>query len=101
VSPRPALAEQVEAEAARFRAQGSPLGAFLADELDRLGQLVRWTGATTPEEHRDRLATWESEIQQRHFDRGYAEGLEAGRREGQDLAFQEIGLVLRRSVGLR
>ena len=51
---------------------------FLARQMDRLAQLVRWTGAATPEDHEGRMDVWDAEIAERQFDRGYAEGREAG-----------------------
>ena len=44
----PSLADRVAAEADRFRRSGSPLAGFLADQLERLAQLVAFTGATDP-----------------------------------------------------
>jgi hypothetical protein len=67
--------------------------------MDRLAQLVRWTGAATPEDHEARMEVWDADLRQQWEDRGHAAGLEQGRREGRDRAFEEIRLVLRRSVG--
>jgi hypothetical protein len=75
------LAESIDHEAIAYRAQESDVAIFLADQLDRLAQLVRFTGATTPREHLDRMNVWDAEIAEQHFSRGYAEGREAGRRE--------------------
>jgi len=74
------MVETVEHEALGYRVCGTPEGDFLARQMDRLAQLIRWTGATTPREHEDRMEVWDSEIAERHFDRGYSEGFEAGRR---------------------
>jgi hypothetical protein len=93
------LAELVDHEALAYRAWGMPEGEFLARQMERLAQLVRWTGATTPEDHEARMEVWDDDLRQQWEDRGYAAGLEQGRREGRDLAFEEIQLVLRRSVG--
>jgi hypothetical protein len=67
----PSLADQVAAEADRFRRSASPIAGFLADQLERVAQLIRWTGATTPQEHTDRMEVWEDEIRDRAFERGY------------------------------
>jgi hypothetical protein len=75
------LAEVVEHEAMAYRAWGTPAGDFLARQMERLAQLVRWTGANTPEEHEARMEVWDDEVREQWFDRGYQEGLEAGRRE--------------------
>ena len=76
-----ALVEIVEHEAMGYRAWGTPEGNFLARQMDRLAQLIRWTGAATPEDHETRMEVWDDEIRERFFDRGYREGHEAGRRE--------------------
>src|SRR5271157_4296775 len=88
-SPRPVpangqpmtLLEIVEHEALGYRAWGTPEGDFLARQMERLAQLIRWTGASTPEDHEDRMEVWDAEIRDRYWDMGYHEGLEAGRRE--------------------
>jgi hypothetical protein len=49
------LAEVVEHEALAFKAWGNPTGDFLAREMGRLAQLVRWTAASTPQEHEERM----------------------------------------------
>ena len=74
------LVEIVDHEAMAYRAWGTPEGEFLARQMDRLAQLIRWTGAATPEDHEARMEVWDDEIRERFFDRGYHEGHEAGRR---------------------
>ena len=49
--------------------------------MERLAQLIRWTGATTPEDHEARMEVWDEEIREQWFDRGYHEGYEAGCRD--------------------
>ena len=44
------LVEIVEHEALGYRAWGTPAGDFLARQTERLAQLIRWTGASTPED---------------------------------------------------
>jgi hypothetical protein len=80
------LAEVVDHEARAYRAWGTPAGAFLARQMERLAQLVRWTGANTPEEHEARMDVWDDDVRDQWYDRGYQEGLEAGRREAARLA---------------
>jgi hypothetical protein len=75
------LAEVIDHEARAYRAWGTPAGAFLARHMERLAQLIRWTGATTPEEHEARMEVWDEEVREQWYDRGFQEGLEAGRRE--------------------
>jgi hypothetical protein len=75
------FAEVVDHEAMAYRAWGTPAGDFLARQMERLAQLVRWTGATTPEEHEGRMEVWDEEVREQWYDRGYHDGREAGRRE--------------------
>lgn len=75
------LAEVVDHEARAYRAWGTPAGDFLARQMERLAQLVRWTGANTPEEHEARMDVWDDEVREQWYDRGYHEGQEAGRRD--------------------
>ncbi|MGP0070051.1 MAG: hypothetical protein ACLQGP_41435 [Isosphaeraceae bacterium] len=75
------LAEVVEHEMMGYRAWGTTTGEFLAREMERLAQLIRWTGASTPEEHEERIAVWDEEIRDQWFERGYQEGYEAGRHD--------------------
>src|SRR5690242_20085577 len=75
------LAEFVDDEARAYRAQGAAEAAFIAEHLERLAQLVRWTGATTPEEHTDRMEVWDAEVRAKWFDQGFEEGMGAARRE--------------------
>lgn len=75
------LLEIVEHEAMGYRAWGTPAGRFLADQLGRIAQLLRWSGARTPEDHEDRMELYDRELRDRHYDQGYHDGLEAGRRE--------------------
>jgi hypothetical protein len=83
------LAEVVDHEAMAYRAWGTPAGDFLARQMERLAQLIRWTGAKTPEEHEARMDVWDDEVRDQWLDRGYQEGLEAGRREAERLRREE------------
>jgi hypothetical protein len=74
------LVEVIDHEARAYRAWGTPIGDFLAGQMERLGQLVRWTGATTPRDHEERMDSWDDELRAQWFDRGYASGIEAARR---------------------
>jgi len=73
--------EVVEHETAGYRAWSNAMGDFLASQMDRLAQLIRWTSASNPAEFDDRMEIYERELRDRLFDRGYHQGLEAGRRE--------------------
>jgi hypothetical protein len=75
----------VEHEALGYKAWGSQVGAFLSDQLGRIAQLIRWTGAHDPLEHEDRMETYDRELRDRYYDRGFHDGLEAGRREASRL----------------
>jgi hypothetical protein len=75
------LAGAIDLEAMSYRSQGTPIGDFLADQMERLAQLVRFTGAITPQEHLDRMEVLDAQIAEQHFERGYSEGLEVGLRQ--------------------
>lgn len=72
------LAEIVDHEAEGYRAWHTPEGDFLARQIDRLSQLIRWTGATTGLEHDDRMEAWDREIrdtwERRGYDLGFLDG---------------------------
>src|SRR5262245_25395896 len=75
------LAEQIDHEALSYKARGDSFAEFLAENLERLAQLVRLTHATTPEEHSERIEILDDEIRAKWLDRGYDAGLEAARDE--------------------
>jgi hypothetical protein len=75
------LAESIDHEALSYRERGDSIGQFIAEHLDRLAQLVRWSGAQNPDQHEDRMEVWDDEIRAKHYDRGYEDGLEAARNE--------------------
>jgi hypothetical protein len=78
---RPAtLEDAVRREADAYRAIGTPTGDFLARQMDRLAQLIRFTGAADGEEHEARMLVMEESVKESELDRGYAEGKEAGLR---------------------
>jgi hypothetical protein len=87
------LVEIVEHEALGYRAWRTPAGDFLAAQMDRLGQLIRWTGARTPEDHEDRMELYDRELRDRYFEQGFAEGLEQGRKQskGSELGNSQRG----------
>jgi hypothetical protein len=45
---------------------------WLGGQIDRLAQLVRWTGATSPSEHEERMEVYERELRERCYADGYA-----------------------------
>lgn len=71
---QPSLAELVAAEAGRLRRSASPIAGFLADQVERIAQLVAFTGARTPGDFVDRLEIHERDVLAREYDRGYADG---------------------------
>jgi hypothetical protein len=75
------LLEVVEHEALAYRAWNTPEGDFLAEQLERVAQLIAWTTATTPAAFHDRLEVWDRQLADDNRERGYAEGYEAARRE--------------------
>ena len=67
------MLETVEHEALAYRAWNTPIGDFLASHMERLAQLIRWTGATTPAEHEARMEVWDETVREQWFERGMAE----------------------------
>ena len=72
----PSLAEMIGVEARRFRARrpAAPAVALIADWLDRLAQLVAFTGAETVAEFRDRFEALERDQIASEYDRGFDDG---------------------------
>ena len=68
--------DQIRARA--IRAEGSTLGAFIADELDRLAEVAAYLNATSPAELVDRREAEESALRE-HW---YELGRDLGRKEG-------------------
>jgi hypothetical protein len=91
------LADRIAAEARQLRARPDAVARLCADELDRLAQLVTFTGAATPGEYRDRLTALEESRDEDQIRRAYAHGYDAGRRDGRDLGIQECISVIKRS----
>ncbi len=60
--------------AAHQRGLGSPEARFVADQLERVAQLLKFTGANTPDQFFDRVFANEESSQEEHFERGYQEG---------------------------
>jgi hypothetical protein len=77
------FAELIDHEALDYRAWGTPVGDFLARQMEILAQSVRWTGATTPEEHESRIEVWDGDLRERWRAIGYEEGRCAGCRCGE------------------
>lgn len=75
------MLEIVEHEASGYRAWGNEMGDFLAQQMERLAQLIVWTSTSNPVDFEDRMEVYDRELRDRHFEMGYHEGLEAGRRE--------------------
>jgi hypothetical protein len=68
------LAELVDHEALAYRAWGTLEGDFLARQMERLAQLIRFTQAQTPGEFEDRLEACEFDLRAREYDRGFEDG---------------------------
>jgi len=73
MAPR-TLAEVVDHEVLGYRAWGTELGDFLAGQMERVAQLVRFTGAATAAEYLDRVEVLELEARAAEYDRGHADG---------------------------
>jgi hypothetical protein len=41
--------------------------------MERLAQVIPWTGATTPGEHVARMEVWDEAVREQWFERGLAE----------------------------
>src|SRR4051794_22617605 len=79
------LPEMIDDEARAYRDRGDSFARFIADYLERLGQLVRLTHATSPEEHDERIEILDDEIRAKWFDRGYDAALEKAQTQGLSL----------------
>lgn len=79
-SSRPAtsqdLASRIEREARKYRGRPGEAAELIAETLERLAQLIAWTGATTAREHRDRMDVWDEQLRGQWFDRGYQSALD-------------------------
>lgn len=74
-TPKPqTLVEWVDHEALGYRAWGSDAGNFLAEQMERVAQLLRFTGATTAAEYAQRIEANEFSVAEQHFEHGYKEG---------------------------
>ncbi len=80
--PEPRTLEQsIRDESRAYGETGTPMGAFLSRQLDRLAQLIRFTGAETGEDFEARFAVMEDDVRDEAFRRGYNEGQNAGLRQ--------------------
>jgi hypothetical protein len=59
VAPGLTLAESIDREADRFEDRCNGAGRLMARALRELAESVRWSGATTPDEHESRMALWD------------------------------------------
>jgi hypothetical protein len=59
VAPGLTLAESIDREADRLEARRNGAGRLMAKALRELAESVRWSGATTPDEHESRMQLWE------------------------------------------
>jgi hypothetical protein len=71
------LLAYVKAQAREYRSLGAPSARFVAEQLERTAQVIRFTGAETPEQYADRVFANEQAVQEQHFERGYQEGRES------------------------
>jgi hypothetical protein len=60
--------------AAHQRSLGTPESRFVADQLERVAQLLKFTAAETPDQYFDRLFANEESEREAAFERGYQEG---------------------------
>lgn len=83
IQPEEDLADWVARQADAWRS-GGLRERWLAHKLDELAQLVAWTGASTPSDHDDRMQVWDTDIRERHYDRGYADAVRSMRTDDDD-----------------
>lgn len=79
------LVELVEHEALGYRAWKTPAGDFLARQMERLAELIRFTGATTPEDHEDRITAEEAMLREHWYELGRAHEREQMARDAWEL----------------
>lgn len=60
--------------AAHQRGLGTPEARFVAEQLEHVAQLLKFTGASTPEQYDDRVFANEESVKEEAFERGYQEG---------------------------
>lgn len=77
--------EVIDHEALGYRAWGTPAGDFLAQQMERLAQLIRWTRATTPAEYTDRIDVAEAALREHWYELGKAHGREQLEQELDDI----------------
>jgi hypothetical protein len=68
------LINYVLALAAQQRGVGTVESYFVADQITRIEQLLKFTCANTADEYFDRVFANEQEMQESAFERGYQEG---------------------------
>ena len=68
------LLDYIEAQAREYRSLGAPSARFVAEQLERTAQLLKFTGAETPEQFADRVFANEEAVKEAEFERGYQEG---------------------------
>ena len=75
------LLTYIRSEIQRLRALDDPHAAFLRSQLERIEQLLRFTGANSPAEFDARIECNEEWVKAEAFDRGWAEGRAQASRE--------------------
>ena len=68
------LGEVVDHEAMAYRAWGTPEGDFLAEQLERVSQLIRFLHASTPADYVDREEQAHCDLLRSEYERGIADG---------------------------
>jgi hypothetical protein len=66
---------------AAHRARGTEPDRFIADQLERIAQLLRFTGAETGQEFAERVEANEHWAREAEFDRGWRSGRASLQRE--------------------
>jgi hypothetical protein len=65
------LAARIERAAGTYRRRSGDAAELIAETLERLAQLIAWTGAKTAAEHRDRMDVWDETLRSQWWQRGY------------------------------
>ena len=74
------LAEAIDREALAYRSQETVIGDFLATQLERLAQIIRFTESVTPAEFSDRFDVLEGQARDQWREVGFEDGFQAGLR---------------------
>jgi hypothetical protein len=87
-----AFVAEIERHAQALRERRTAVAAFLAEQLEAIAAKARFFGATDAAQYIEREQVEEDNVRTQWYD--------LGRKDGRDLAFDEITTVLKRSAGI-